>query len=37
MMMLGRKSNEVFDVIADWVDKNIAKPKGAPSCPPKKG
>jgi hypothetical protein len=34
MMMLGTKSNEVFDVIADWVEKNIPKRKGAPACPP---
>jgi hypothetical protein len=37
MMMLGRKSNEVFDVIANWVKKNIPKPRGAPSCPPGQG
>jgi hypothetical protein len=33
----GRKSNEVFDVIANWVKKNIPKPRGAPSSPPGQG
>ena len=30
MMMLGRKSNEAFDVLADWVAKNVSKPKKNP-------
>jgi hypothetical protein len=33
MMMLGRKSNEVFDVIYDWISDNIGNPPAATKCP----